>query len=86
MPDRAKKQIVILHGWSDNAAAFRPLAKFLEERGFHTLDLFLADYISRHGICSLWMQATPRRSTHQIAYGRSSSLARCPTSTVCGRW
>ena len=46
MPNRAKNQVVILHGWSDKAASFQPLANFLEGRGFQTLDLFLADYIS----------------------------------------
>jgi len=46
MPDRAKNQVVILHGWSDNAASFQPLAGFLKTSGFQVLDLFLADYRS----------------------------------------
>lgn len=46
MPDRAKNQVVILHGWSDNSDSFGPLANFLKARGFQILDLFLADYIS----------------------------------------
>jgi hypothetical protein len=25
MPNRAKNQVVILHGWSDKAASFQPL-------------------------------------------------------------
>jgi pimeloyl-ACP methyl ester carboxylesterase len=46
MPDRARNQVVILHGWSDTSDSFAPLAKFLEARNFRTLDLFLADYLS----------------------------------------
>jgi hypothetical protein len=46
MPDRAKNQVVVLHGWSDRAASFQPLADFLKAQGFRVLDLFLADYIS----------------------------------------
>jgi pimeloyl-ACP methyl ester carboxylesterase len=46
MPNRAKNQVVILHGWSDTSNSFAPLANFLKVRGFQTLDLFLADYIS----------------------------------------
>src|ERR1039458_1437592 len=46
MPDRAKNQVVILHGWSDTSDSFAPLAKFLEARDFRIVDLFLADYIS----------------------------------------
>ena len=46
MPDRARNQIVILHGWSDTADSFAPLAAFLRQHGFETLDLFLADYLS----------------------------------------
>jgi pimeloyl-ACP methyl ester carboxylesterase len=46
MPDRAKNQVVILHGWSDSSDSFAPLADFLKDRGFRVLDLFLADYIS----------------------------------------
>jgi pimeloyl-ACP methyl ester carboxylesterase len=46
MPNRAKNQVVILHGWSDNSDSFAPLANFLKAQGFQILDLFLADYIS----------------------------------------
>jgi pimeloyl-ACP methyl ester carboxylesterase len=46
MPNREKNQVVILHGWSDTSDSFAPLANFLKARGFQTLDLFLADYIS----------------------------------------
>lgn len=46
MPDRAKNQVVIVHGWSDTSDSFAPLAKFLEAQNFQILDLFLADYIS----------------------------------------
>jgi pimeloyl-ACP methyl ester carboxylesterase len=46
MPDRARNQVVILHGWSDTSDSFVPLANFLKTRGFQVLDLFLADYIS----------------------------------------
>ena len=60
MPDRAKNQVVILHGWSDTSDSFVPLANFLEARNFRILDLFLADYISMdddeqlhwHWLCS----------------------------------
>ncbi len=46
MADRAKNQVVILHGWSDTSDSFAPLANFLEDRDFRVLDLFLADYLS----------------------------------------
>ncbi len=46
MPDRAKNQVVNVHGWSDTSDSFAPLAQFLEARDFPILDLFLADYIS----------------------------------------
>ena len=46
MQNRAKNQVVILHGWSDTSDSFAPLANFLKARGFQILDLFLADYIS----------------------------------------
>jgi len=46
MPNRAKNQVVILHGWSDTWDSFAPLANFLKASGFQTLDLFLANYIS----------------------------------------
>ncbi|MFH1045221.1 MAG: hypothetical protein V1796_09330 [Pseudomonadota bacterium] len=46
MPNRAKNQVVILHGWSDTWDSFAPLANFLKAAGFQTLDLFLANYLS----------------------------------------
>ena len=40
------RQVVILHGWSDNSDSFKPLAGFLKRNGFRTVPLFLGDYIS----------------------------------------
>lgn len=43
---RTKNPIVIVHGWSDKSDSFKPLANFLQGKGFQTLNLFLADYLS----------------------------------------
>ncbi len=40
------RQVVIVHGWSDTSDSFHPLAEFLEDHGFNTVPLWLADYIS----------------------------------------
>jgi pimeloyl-ACP methyl ester carboxylesterase len=37
---------LILHGWSDSSASFRPLARFLESEGLSVRNLYLADYLS----------------------------------------
>ncbi len=42
------KPLIILHGWSDNSASFRPLAKWLQGQGFQVVDIWLGDYISMH--------------------------------------
>ena len=43
---RTKNPIVIVHGWSDKSDSFKPLADFLRTKGFQTVNLFLADYLS----------------------------------------
>lgn len=40
------RQVVILHGWSDNSKSFLPLTEFLDENGFKPYPLWLGDYIS----------------------------------------
>jgi len=40
------RQVAILHGWSDNSESFRPLAKYLKDKGYKTIPIFLGDYIS----------------------------------------
>ena len=40
------KQVVILHGWSDDSSSFTGLAAFLKRSGFQTVPIFLGDYIS----------------------------------------
>src|ERR1017187_7746391 len=37
---------VILHGWSDNSASFKPLAAWLRGQGFQVTPIFLGDYLS----------------------------------------
>jgi pimeloyl-ACP methyl ester carboxylesterase len=38
--------VVILHGWSDNSASFKPLAAWLRGQGFQVTPIFLGDYLS----------------------------------------
>ena len=40
------RQVVILHGWSDDSDSFRPLSRFLKRNGFQTVPVFLGDYVS----------------------------------------
>ncbi len=40
------RQVVILHGWSDDSDSFKPLARFLKRNGFQTVPIFLGDYVS----------------------------------------
>lgn len=40
------RQVVILHGWSDESESFEDLAKFLRANGFDPHPIFLGDYIS----------------------------------------
>ena len=40
------RQIAILHGWSDDSDSFKPLAKFLRDRGLAPVPVWLGDYIS----------------------------------------
>ncbi|UCH47169.1 MAG: hypothetical protein JSU95_13865 [Betaproteobacteria bacterium] len=40
------RQVVILHGWSDNSDSFKPLAAFLKQNGFAPYPIYLGDYIS----------------------------------------
>jgi pimeloyl-ACP methyl ester carboxylesterase len=39
--------VVILHGWSDNSASFKPLAKVLQANGYKTVPIWLGDYVSK---------------------------------------
>ncbi|MBL8378160.1 MAG: hypothetical protein JNM79_09840 [Burkholderiales bacterium] len=40
------RQVLIVHGWSDNSDSFKPLAEFLKAAGFDAKLLWLGDYIS----------------------------------------
>ena len=40
------RQVLVLHGWSDQSGSFRELSKKLKAAGFDTLDIWLADYES----------------------------------------
>lgn len=40
------RQVLVLHGWSDESGSFRALSKKLQGAGFDTLDMWLADYVS----------------------------------------
>ncbi|MBI1785925.1 hypothetical protein HYR69_12340 [Candidatus Sumerlaeota bacterium] len=40
------RQVLIVHGYSDHSDSFRPLGRFLQQHGFTTVPLWLADYIS----------------------------------------
>ncbi len=40
------RQVVILHGWSDESESFKPLARFLKRNGFDTHPIHLGDYVS----------------------------------------
>jgi alpha-beta hydrolase superfamily lysophospholipase len=38
--------VVILHGYSDNSSSFEPLARFLKDKGFVVVPIFLGNYIT----------------------------------------
>ena len=40
------RQVVVLHGWSDDSESFKPLISFLKRNGYDVTPLFLGDYIS----------------------------------------
>ncbi len=40
------RQVVVLHGWSDDSESFEPLIGFLKRNGYDVTPLFLGDYIS----------------------------------------
>ena len=40
------RQVVVLHGWSDNSESFKPLITYLKRNGFNVTSLFLGDYTS----------------------------------------
>jgi pimeloyl-ACP methyl ester carboxylesterase len=40
------RQVLIVHGWSDDSTSFYPLARFLGKHGFEAQTLWLGDYIS----------------------------------------
>jgi pimeloyl-ACP methyl ester carboxylesterase len=40
------RQVLIIHGWSDDSKSFEPLADFLEKQGYSPRSLWLGDYIS----------------------------------------
>ncbi len=40
------RQVAILHGWSDDAKSFKPLARFLKRNGYRVVPIFLGDYVS----------------------------------------
>ena len=42
----ADRDILIVHGWSDNSESFSPMVDFLKNKGFNAVDLWLSDYIS----------------------------------------
>jgi pimeloyl-ACP methyl ester carboxylesterase len=41
------RQVVILHGWSDDSRSFKGMAAFLRQRGWDPVPLWLGDYLSR---------------------------------------
>ncbi len=40
------RQVVILHGWSDDSKSFRGMADFLKDNGWDPVPLWLGDYLS----------------------------------------
>ena len=40
------RQVLILHGWSDQSRSFEPLARFLRQHGYDPVTIWLGDYIS----------------------------------------
>ena len=43
----AHRQVVIIHGWSDNSKSFEPLARFLAANAYEPKLVWLGDYISQ---------------------------------------
>ena len=40
------RQVLVIHGWSDDSGSFKPLGEKLRSAGFDALDVWLADYVS----------------------------------------
>ena len=40
------RQVLVIHGWSDDSGSFKPLGNKLRSAGFDALDVWLADYVS----------------------------------------
>ena len=42
----AKRQVLIVHGWSDSYESFQPLKSLLVAAGYQTTQVFLGNYAS----------------------------------------
>ena len=65
------RQVVILHGWSDDSESFEPLAKFLKQNGYKTVPLFLGDYISLRDEVKIDSRAPVYFSTEEVAHAET---------------
>lgn len=63
---------LILHGWSDTSASFKPMGEFLRAQGVPVTDIFLGDYLS------LFDEITPYDLGQ--AMGRALAAKQIPTA------
>ena len=84
------RQVVILHGWSDDSESFEPLAKFLKAHGYDPVPVWLGDYISMQDdvmiqdvtkrmqvvIEGLWASGTLGRNFDMIVHSTGGLVAR----------
>ncbi len=66
---------LIIHGWSDTSASFRPVARFLAQNGHDVREIFLGDYKSLHDEITLEDLGQAMRNAlenHEIPLARHS--------------
>ncbi len=68
------RNIVILHGYSDDQESFQPLADFLKKNGFKVMPIFLGDYVTLEDTITIEDLAKAFRAA--LAYERMPTGAR----------
>ncbi|MEA3187267.1 MAG: hypothetical protein QOD99_1097 [Chthoniobacter sp.] len=69
------RTLIVLHGWSDNATSFEPLAGWLRGQGFDVVGIWLGDYLSMNDEVSLYDLGNAFRRAldfHKIPQARHS--------------
>ena len=59
----ARRQVLIVHGWSDTYESFQPLKNLLVAAGYETAQVFLGNYASMRDDVTFAKRARRRWST-----------------------